>query len=67
MFFKKKNKINVDDIQAMSISADIISTNSEFGHYNVGDFVGKTFEVKADKYILKFIGGILVDVKEIEE
>lgn len=67
MLFKRKNRINADDIQAMSVSADIISTNSEFGHYNVGEFTGKTFELKTDNYILKFIGGILVDVKENKE
>lgn len=66
MLFKKKNKIDKSSINAISISADIVSTNTEYGHFNCGDYIGKTYTLQLDNHILEFKGGILVDVKEIK-
>ena len=62
MLFKKK-KTN-SSIDAMTISADIIHVNNEYGHYEVGDNIGKTITLKLENYTLEYKGGILVGVKE---
>ena len=64
--FIKKGKINAEDINAMTIGADIISVNNRFGHYEIGDQVGVTKELELEKYIIKIVGGIIVEVKEKE-
>lgn len=63
MVFNKK-KINTEEINAMTIGADIISVNNRFGHYEIGEQVGVTKELELEKYIIKIVGGIIVDVKE---
>ena len=63
MMFNKK-KINTEEINAMTIGADIISVNNKFGHYEIGEQVGVTKELELEKYIIKIVGGIIVDVKE---
>jgi len=62
MLFKKK-KTN-SSIDAMIISADIVHVNNEYGHYEVGNNIGKTITLKLGNYILDYKGGILVNVKE---
>lgn len=62
MLFKKK-KTN-SSIDAMTISADIIHVNNEYGHYEVGNSIGKTITLKLENYTLEYKGGILVGVKE---
>ena len=62
----KKGKINTEEINAMTIGADIISVNNRFGHYEIGDQVGVTKELELEKYIIKIVGGIIVEVKEKE-
>lgn len=57
-------KKNIEDINAMTIGADIISVNNEYGHYEIGGKIGQTVELELEKYNLIFVGGILVDVKE---
>lgn len=61
-----KGKVNAEDIKAMTIGADIISVNNEYGHYEIGGKVGKTVELELEKYNLIFVGGILIDIKEKE-
>ena len=61
MFGKKKN---IEQINAMAIGADIISINNSYGHYEINGKVGITKEIELEKYILVYMGGILVDVKE---
>lgn len=62
-FFKN---IKTNKISAMTISGDYIGLNNEYGNYSVGNYIGKTIEVDNGKQILKFCGGILVDVIEKE-
>ena len=64
--FIKKGKINTEEINAMTIGADIISVNNRFGHYEIGNQVGVTKELELEKYIIKIVGGIIVEVKEKE-
>lgn len=62
--FKKNNKkINTESLSAMTISADIISINTEYGHFEIGDNVGITKEIQLDKYILKIVGGIITNIE----
>lgn len=65
MLFKRK-KENIEDIKAMTISADIIAINNKYGHFEIDNKVGKTVELELEKYNLIFVGGILVDIKEKE-
>ena len=69
--FKKKNneefnikRINASTINSTTIGADYISINNDYGHFEIGDNVGKTYNVKVDNKILVFKGGILVDIVE---
>lgn len=65
--FKKKekdNRINASSVKAISVSADYMAVNNEYGHFEIGDNVGKTYNVKVDNKILVFKGGILVDIVE---
>lgn len=64
-FFKKDNKkINAESINSMTISADFIGINTKYGHYEIANQVGVTKELELEKYIIKIVGGIIVDVKE---
>lgn len=64
-FFKKDNKrINAESINSMTISADFIGINTEYGHFEIANQVGVTKELELEKYIIKIVGGIIVDVKE---
>jgi hypothetical protein len=69
LFRKKEEDLNVKRINAsainsMTIGADYISINNDYGHFEIGDNVGKTYNVKVDNKILVFKGGILVDIVE---
>ncbi len=57
-------EINASSINGMCISGDIISVNNKYGHYEIQDHAGQTAILKLDKYILTFMGGILIDIKE---
>lgn len=57
-------KINASSVNAMNVSGDTVSVNNEYGYFEIGDYIGKTVNVKFDKHILIFKGGILVDIKE---
>jgi hypothetical protein len=61
---KEQNKINVSSVKAMSVAADIIAVNNKYGHYEIGDEIGKTYDLKIENYILVFKGGILVNIIE---
>lgn len=64
--FNKKNQISASSVTAISISADVIGTNNEYGHFTIGNEIGKTCEVKIDNKILIYKGGLLIDIKEGE-
>lgn len=57
-------KISGSSIDGITVSGDILSVNTKYGHYEIGGKVGKTITIELDKYILTFIGGILIEVKE---
>lgn len=64
-FFKKDNKrINAESINSMTISADFIGINTEYGHFEIANKIGVTKELELEKYIIKIVGGIIVEVKE---
>lgn len=52
-------EINASSINTMTIGADIISINNEFGHYEIGKYQGFTGEING----AIFIGGICVGKK----
>ena len=56
-------KVNASEINTQTISADIISINNEYGHFEIGDCIGKNLNLVIDNYVLAFKGGILVDIK----
>lgn len=58
----KKNQINYDSINAMTVKADYIGINNEYGHYEIGNKIGKTAKIQLENYTLVFSGGILVDI-----
>ena len=59
-FKKEKSKIS-----AMTINADVVAVNTEYGHFEIADNVGITKQIQVDKYIITIMGGIITDVKEI--
>ena len=50
-------------INGMTISGDFISVNNKFGHYEIGEQIGKTITLNLEKYKLTFVGGILVEIE----
>jgi len=69
MKIKKINvgELNSSSINSQTVSSDIIKINNEYGHYEIGNNIGKTEELLLEKYILVFKGGILVDIQERKE
>ena len=57
-------KVNASEINSQAISGDIIAINNEYGHFEIGEDIGRTYKLEIDKYILVFKGGILVDIQE---
>ena len=57
-------KINASSISAMTVSSDIVTVNNSItGHYEIGDYKGKSTTVTTtDGKTLQFVGGILVSV-----
>lgn len=60
-----KGEINASSIKSMTVSADFISVNTRFGHYEIGDNIGITKNIQIDKYKIKIVGGIIVDIEEV--
>lgn len=63
IFRKNNKKINTESLSAMTISADIISVNTKYGHFEIGDETGVTKEIQLDKYVLKIVGGIITNIE----
>lgn len=60
-------KVNASEINSQTIAGDVISVNSEYGHFEIGDNIGKNLNLVIDNYVLIFKGGILVDIQPKEE
>lgn len=60
----KNGEMSVEDLSCMSIGADFIKLNHNYNFYEVGDYQGITKVVQIGNTQLKYVGGILVDVKE---
>lgn len=56
LFNNNNNTVSGSAIHAMTIDADIISVNTIYGHYEIGNNIGFTGEING----AKFIGGICV-------
>ena len=61
----RKNEVNASSVKAMTVSADFIAVNTNFGHYEIGNEIGITQTIKLDKYKLKIVGGIIVGIEEM--
>jgi len=52
--------INSSEINSMTISADIVSVNTDYGHFEIGGKTGFTGKING----VKFVGGICVGLEE---
>lgn len=57
-------KITGSSINGMTVSGDFIAVNTDKGHYEIGNKIGRTTTITLDKHTLVFIGGILVEVRK---
>jgi len=62
---KNKQNINTSAIHAMTVSADFIGVNTQYGHFEIGDNIGISKEIQIDKYKIKIMGGIIVAIEEV--
>ena len=60
-----KGEINASSVKSMTVSADFIAVNTNFGHYEIGNEIGITKIIQLDKYKLKIVGGIIVGIEEV--
>ena len=60
-----KGEINASSVKSMTVSADFIAVNTNFGHYEIGNEIGITKTIQLDKYKLKIVGGIIVGIEEV--
>lgn len=61
----RKNEVNASSVSAMTVNADFISVNTNYGHYEIGNEIGITKTIQLDKYKLKIVGGIIVGIEEV--
>ena len=60
-----KGEINASSIKSMTVSADFISVNTNYGHYEIGNEIGITKIIQLDNYKIKIVGGIVVGIEEV--
>lgn len=61
-----KGEINASSVKSMTVSADFIAVNTNFGHYEIGNEIGVTKTIQLDKYKIKIVGGIIVGIEEVK-
>lgn len=62
----RKNEINASSVKAMTVNADFIAVNTNYGHYEIGNEIGITKTIQLDKYKIKIVGGIIVGIEEVQ-
>ena len=60
--------VNASSVSGMTVSGDIITVNSQYGHYDIGNLTGKSFQLivqhEGSKWRrLTFTGGILTKIE----
>lgn len=61
-----KGEINASSVKSMTVSADFIAVNTNYGHYEIGNEIGVTKTIQIDKYKIKIVGGIIVGIEEVQ-
>ena len=59
-------KMNVEELNAMSIGTDFLKLNHNINFIEIGDHQGQSGVIECGNKKLHFVGGILVKIEEVK-